>query len=143
MSSFFHAFVSKPIRSGLAPSSSEAEYVNAALSIGSVLRSLKSCPAIAAKMRAQSSAERASGPILSIEYESAIAPYRLTRPYVGRNPLTPQSAAGQTIEPQVSVPMANAASPAPTIAPEPEEEPHVQQEVFQGFFDAPCSDAEA
>src|SRR5215467_9197849 len=92
-------------------------------------------------MRAQSSAERASGPILSIEYESAIAPYRLTRPYVGRNPLTPQYAAGQTIDPQVSVPMANAASPAPTIAPEPEDEPHVQHFVSHGFFEAPCSEA--
>ena len=55
----------------------------------------------------------------------------------------PQYAEGQMIEPQVSEPMANAASPAETMAPEPDEEPHDQREVFQGFFVAPCSDAEA
>src|SRR5262249_42468142 len=102
-----------------------------------------SCPAITAKMCAQSSADRAIGPILSIECANAIAPYRLTRPNVGRKPLTPQYAEGQMIEPQVSVPTAKAASPAATIAPEPEDEPQVQQEVFQGFFPAPASEADA
>src|SRR5208283_4676388 len=72
-----------------------------------------------------------------------MAPCRLTRPYVGRNPLTPQNAAGHTIEPQVSVPMANPASPAATIAPDPEDEPQVQQLVSHGFLASPCSDAEA
>ena len=38
-----------------------------------------------------------------------MAPPRPTRPKVGRNPETPQKAEGQTIEPQVSVPMAKAA----------------------------------
>src|SRR5712671_5578410 len=108
-----------------------------------VPRSLKSWPAIAEKMCAQSSAERASGPILSIEYASAIAPFRLTRPNVGRSPLTPQNAAGHTIEPQVSVPMAKPASPAATMAPEPEDDPQVQQLVFHGFFAGPCSEADA
>src|ERR1700730_2608930 len=65
------------------------------------------------------------------------------RPYVGRNPLTPQNADGQMIEPQVSVPMANAASPAATIAPEPDDDPHVQHEGSQGFLASPCKDADA
>jgi hypothetical protein len=41
-------------------------------------------------MKPQSSALRAIGPILSIEYDSAIAPLRPTRPNVGRRPDTPQ-----------------------------------------------------
>ena len=86
---------------------------------------------------------RHMGPILSIEYASAIAPPRPTRPKVGRNPETPQNADGQTIEPHVSVPMANAASPAATIAPEPLDDPQVQQFMFQGFFAAPVADAAA
>src|SRR5208283_819619 len=72
-----------------------------------------------------------------------MAPCRLTRPYVGRNPLTPQNADGHTIEPHVSVPIANPASPAATIAPDPEDDPHVQQPVSHGFRVSPCSDAEA
>src|SRR6266550_4054676 len=72
-----------------------------------------------------------------------MAPQRLTRPKVGRRPVLPQKLAGQRIEPQVSVPMANAARPAATIAPEPLELPHVQQVAFQGFFAGPVSDAEA
>ena len=72
-----------------------------------------------------------------------MAPYRLTRPYVGRKPLMPQKAEGQMIEPQVSVPMANAARPAATIAPEPDDDPHVQHFVSHGFFAAPCKEADA
>ena len=72
-----------------------------------------------------------------------MAPPRPTRPKVGRKPETPQNADGQTIEPQVSVPMAKAASAAATIAPEPLDDPQVQQLVFQGFFAAPVAEAEA
>src|SRR3954467_11833318 len=72
-----------------------------------------------------------------------MAPWRLTRPYVGRSPLIPLNEDGQTIEPQVSVPIAKAASPAETIAPEPDDEPQVQQPSFQGFFAAPLMEAEA
>jgi hypothetical protein len=78
---------------------------------------------------------------LSIEYESAIAPPRPTRPNVGRNPETPQYAEGQTIEPHVSVPIAKAARPAATIAPEPLDDPHVQHVSFHGFFAPPLIDA--
>src|SRR5713101_2099889 len=111
--------------------------------IGSVPRSFKSCPAMAAKMRAQSSALRAIGPILSMDGASAMVPYRLTRPYVGRRPMTPQNADGQMIEPHVSVPIAKAARPAATIAPEPDDDPQVQQAVSQGFLASTCRDAEA
>jgi hypothetical protein len=55
----------------------------------------------------------------------------------------PQKADGQMIDPHVSVPIANAASPAATIAPDPEDDPQVQHEVSHGFFAAPCSEAEA
>jgi len=47
------------------------------------------------------------------------------------------------MEPQVSEPMAKAASPAATMAPEPEEEPQVQQEMSQGLWVSPCREAEA
>src|SRR5208337_3194254 len=63
----FQAFDSQPTRSGRALRSSDGEYVKAPLSMATVLRSFGSCPAIAEKTRAQSSALRASGPSLSIE----------------------------------------------------------------------------
>src|SRR5260370_9030616 len=80
-------------------------------------------PAIVARTKAQSAAVRASGPSLSMVQESAIAPWRLTRPYVGLRPVTPQYAAGVRIEPDVSEPIANATSPAATAAPAPHLEP--------------------
>src|SRR5215211_1857028 len=82
-----------------------------------------SAPAIAASTRPQSSADRASGPSLSIVGLSAIAPCRLTRPKVGRRPVMPQNAAGYWIEPQVSEPMAKGTSPAATAAPGPLDDP--------------------
>src|SRR5262252_1212226 len=92
---------------------------------------------------AQSSALRAIGPSLSSDHDSAIAPCRLTRPNVGLRPVTPQKAEGQTIEPKVSLPIANPARPAATTAPEPLEEPQVQQLWFQGFLVAPPAEADA
>ena len=47
------------------------------------------------------------------------------------------------MEPHVSVPIAKAARPAATIAPEPEDDPQVQQVVSQGFLASPCNDADA
>ena len=52
---------------------------------------------------AQSSAERHIGPTVSWVHASAIAPYRLTRPNVGRMPVIPLRAAGAITEPPVSV----------------------------------------
>src|SRR6185369_9288395 len=118
----FQAFVTQPIRSACGARA----YLNDEIADSTI---------------PQSSAVRAIGPILSIEYDNAIAPSRLTRSYVGRSPETPQYADGQTIEPHVSVPMANGASIAATMAPEPLDEPQVQQASFHGFFAPPCSDA--
>src|SRR5439155_6433913 len=88
-------------------------------------------------MRQQPSAVRASGPILSSVQLRAIAPNRLNRPYVARNPVIPQYPAGVMIEPQVSVPIAKGTSPAPTAAPEPLDEPPAQRCGFQGFRPGP------
>src|SRR2546428_7969740 len=70
-------------------------------------------------------------------------PARLTRPYVGRSPVTPQNADGQRIDPQVSVPMAKPTSAEAVAAPEPEEEPPVHRSGSQGFRPGPWSEASA
>src|SRR6266576_1191164 len=87
-----------------------------------VVRSAVSAPAIASSTAAQSSAVRAIGPSLSSVHERAIAPFRETRPYVGRRPVTPQYADGVPIEPDVSEPIAKGTRPAPTAEPEPLED---------------------
>src|ERR1700689_3199694 len=58
---------------------------------------------------------------------------RLTRPTVGFSPTTPVTAAGQVIEPSVSVPIAASTSPAATAAALPEEEPHGSRSNANGF----------
>ena len=80
---------------------------------------------------------------MSSVQQSAIAPWRLTRPYVGRRPVTPQKAAGVMIEPTVSEPIANGTRPAATAAPGPLEEPPLQYAVFHGFRPGPVKDASA
>ena len=62
---------------------------------------------------------RVIGPILSILQVSAMQPVLGTRPWVGRIPVAPQRLEGETIEPHVSVPMANATSPAAVADAEP------------------------
>src|SRR6185436_18042385 len=52
-----------------------------------------------------------------------IAPYRLTRPYVGRKPVTPQRDEGETIEPRVSVPIEKPTRPAAVAAAGPADDP--------------------
>src|SRR5437763_2324789 len=89
----------------------------------SVVASSGSRPAMLASTRPQSSALLHIGPSLSSVQLRAIAPCRLTRPYVVRRPETPQYAAGVMMEPDVSEPIANGTSPAATEAPDPEEEP--------------------
>ena len=61
-----------------------------------------SVPSIAEKTRAQSSADRAIGPTLSIVQESAITPCRLTRPNVGRRPGDAAARAGRDDAPPAS-----------------------------------------
>src|SRR5262245_50744050 len=96
---------------------------------------------MARKTISQSRALRAIGPSLSSDQESAIAPRRDTRPKVGRSPEMPQKADGQTIDPQVSDPMANGTMPPETAAPEPDEDPQVHLLVSHGLRAAPVSEA--
>ena len=65
----------------------------------------------------------ASGPGESCELEIGTTPSVGTTPTVGLNPTQPLNAAGQVIEPSVSVPTAYDATPAATAAPLPELEP--------------------
>ena len=103
--------------------------------------SAASGPAIASSTSEQSSAVRAIGPILSSVHDSAIAPLRDTRPYVGRSPVTPQYAEGVPIEPEVSLPSAYGTIPPATAAAEPLDDPPDQRSMFQGFLPGPCSEA--
>ena len=70
-----------------------------------------------------------------------MAPCRLTRPKLGRIPETPHHAVGQMMDPRVSEPIEKAARPAATTAPEPLEEPQVQQSGCQGFRAGPVREA--
>src|SRR5215510_4561200 len=79
--------------------------------------------AIACMTIAQSSAYRQIGPSRSCVHESAMTPYRLTRPNVGRNPASPQRAEGLRIDPLVSVPIPNATHPAAVADDGPADDP--------------------
>ena len=70
-----------------------------------------------------------------------MAPWRLTRPYVGRKPVIPQNAAGVRIEPDVSEPSAKGTSPAATALPDPLDDPPDQRERSHGFRPAPNREA--
>src|SRR5271166_2952124 len=90
-------------------------------------------PLIAARTSAASSTARQIGPILSRDQQRDMAPARETRPNVGRKPKVPHRAHGATMEPNVSVPIANAASPAAVAAAEPALDPRDPSSVFQGL----------
>src|SRR2546428_2813601 len=79
--------------------------------------------AIACITIAQSSAYRQIGPRRSCVHESAITPYRLMRPNVGRSPARPHRAAGLRIDPLVSVPMPNPTQPAAVADEGPADDP--------------------
>src|SRR5688500_12904341 len=72
---------------------------------------------------AASSTVRPMTPTWSSDDANATRPYRLTRPYVGFTPTTPQNAAGCRTEPPVSEPSAIGARPAATPAALPPDEP--------------------
>jgi hypothetical protein len=57
--------------------------------------------------------------------------------------VTPQNAAGNWIDPQVSEPIANGTIPAPTAAPDPLEDPPDQRDTSQGVFPGPVKLANA
>src|SRR5215468_2329456 len=67
------------------------------------------------------------GPAVSCECEMGTMPCCEISPTVGFRPTMPLSAAGQTIEPLVSVPIAKSASPAATAAPDPLDEPPAER----------------
>src|ERR1700756_490611 len=94
---------------------------------------MPSGPYMTLKTIAQSSTVRAIGPSLSIDQLKAIAPVRLTRPYVGRRPVTPHRSQGDTIEPCVSDPMAKGSNPAAVAAAGPAEDPLEPCLRFQGL----------
>lgn len=58
-------------------------------------------------------------------------------PKVGRKPVAPQVEDGETIDPQVSVPMAKGMSPATVADVEPADEPEEPNWVFHGFLVLP------
>src|SRR5262245_3211891 len=96
--------------------------------------SFESTPWITLNTIAASSAVRVMGPTRSCDHASTIPPYRLTRPTVGRNALKPHGAVGETVEPDVSVPMPNATQPPAVADAGPADEPLDCCEVFHGFF---------
>src|SRR5580658_2465511 len=77
------------------------------------------------------------GPSLSSDQQSVMAPVRGTRPYVGRNPVTPQRMEGLTMLPPVSLPIANPTNPAPVAAPGPALDPDEASSSSQGFIVCP------
>src|SRR5207249_11390291 len=64
----------------------------------------------------------------------ATMPRRLTRPYVGFMPTTPQSVAGLRIDPDVSPPVATVSRPAASAAADPLLDPPGVRDRFHGFF---------
>src|SRR5215831_13213126 len=88
---------------------------------------------MASKTIAQSSTLRQIGPTLSIDQLNVIAPVRLTRPKVERNPATRLTVQGDQIEPKVSVPMPKATSPAEVAEAGPAEDPLLPWLGFQGL----------
>src|SRR5580658_1826843 len=77
------------------------------------------------------------GPSLSSDQQSVMAPVRGTRPYVGRNPVSPQRMLGPTMLPPVSLPIANPTSPAAVAAPGPALDPDEPSSSSHGFMVCP------
>src|SRR5690349_7332567 len=73
------------------------------------------------------------GPSLSMLHVSVMHPCRLTRPNVGRRPVTPHRMHGDTMLPHVSLPMANPASPAATADALPADDPLDPCFTFHGL----------
>ena len=81
---------------------------------------------------------RVSGPQCS-SIIIGLAGHTGTRPKLGLCPTTLQKLAGPRIEPPESVPVAIAAMPLATAAPEPPLDPHGVQAGFQGLRVMPCN----
>ena len=109
-----------PTRSGRAASGSHAS----------------SHPRVAASTSRRSAASRtvrASGPGASWLALMGTMPRVGTAPTVGLIPTTPLRAAGQVMEPFVSVPTASGTIPAATAAPEPDDDPPALRSSAQGL----------
>src|SRR5882757_6633794 len=77
------------------------------------------------------------GPRRSWVQESAITPYRLMRPKVGRRAVTPQRDAGLRMDPLVSVPIPKATSPPAVADAGPADDPLDPSSGFHGFLVVP------
>src|SRR5208337_3386592 len=88
---------------------------------------------IACSTSRASSTLRVIGPSLSNDQHNVIAPVRGTRPYVGRNPVTPHRMLGLTMLPPVSLPMAKPTNPAAVAAPGPALDPDAPSSSSHGF----------
>src|SRR5690349_17579682 len=84
-----------------------------------------------------SSTPRVIGPSLSSDQHSVIAPVRATRPYVGRNPVTPQRMLGAMMLPPVSLPIEKPTSAAAVAAPGPALDPDAPSSSSHGFIVCP------
>src|SRR5947208_3631899 len=82
---------------------------------------------------AASATVRAIGPGVSWLCEIGMIPERLNKPTVGLIPTSPQAAAGEMIDPSVSVPIAAAQRLAETAAPEPALDPEGLRSSAKGF----------
>ena len=105
--------------------------------LGSQVPSLGSPPRSTPKTSAASAVSVVNGPIWSRLEANATSPQRLTWPYDGLNPVTPQKAAGCRMDPPVSEPRATGTSPAATAAALPPEEPPGTRDGSAGFLTGP------
>src|SRR4051812_23388224 len=80
-----------------------------------------------------SRAVRHIGPTWSSDHASGTTPAVLMAPYVGLNPVMPQSAAGRRIDPPVSEPSAAKHNPAATATADPPELPPGDRRTSQGL----------
>src|SRR5580704_3310558 len=99
--------------------------------------SMGSRPAMICIASAESSTVRPNTPNWSSDDANATSPNRLTRPYVGLTPTTPQNAAGWRTDPPVSDPSAIGTTPAATAAAEPPDDPPGTRVGSTGFRAGP------
>src|SRR5207247_7112308 len=97
-------------------------------------------PLMTDNTRAASCTLRPNTPIWSSDDPNATSPQRLTRPYVGLMPTTPQKAAGCRTEPPVSEPRAAGTAPAATSAAEPPDEPPGTRVLSSGCSTRPYAE---
>src|SRR5271165_7362002 len=105
--------------------------------LGALETSPASGPEIAFSTSSASSTLRVIGPSLSSDQHSVMAPVRGTRPYVGRNPVTPQRMLGLTMLPPVSLPTLKPTNPAAVAAPGPALDPDAPSSSSHGFMVCP------